>query len=244
MPVGYRANLAAAGESDVRLAKRLQDNAGQLTTLSLDAAVSHMPRLQVSLKGRNGNWHFLQNGCRERDCSLQLALFFCSATLGAGKLRKRLHSCILGLFHIERYHHGKSKSRVGTECLWVMRWPVVEERCRANIVAAQAPMVSTGDVEPAAIVTQLRQALGKVDELSNERAGLEEALKVEKNRDNILPRIMASSGGYDALFKEEIRKYDKLKVSYSTVKAAPVPGGAVHDLTPWNRALPSSFLAG
>lgn len=73
-------------------------------------------------------------------------------------------------------------------------------------------MVSTGEVEPAAIVTKLRQALAAITDLSNERAGLEEALKVEKNRDNILPRIMSSSGSYDSLFREEIRKYDKLKV--------------------------------
>ena len=73
-------------------------------------------------------------------------------------------------------------------------------------------MLSTGEVEPAAIVAKLRQALTAVNDLSSERAALEEALKVEKNRDNILPRIMASSGNYDALFREEIRKYDKLKV--------------------------------
>ena len=79
-------------------------------------------------------------------------------------------------------------------------------------VPRQAPMVSTGDIEPAAIVTKLRQALSATTDLSNERAGLEEALKVEKNRDNILPRIMSSSGNYDGLFREEMRKYDKLKV--------------------------------
>ena len=73
-------------------------------------------------------------------------------------------------------------------------------------------MVSTGEVEPAVVVTKLRQALSSINELSAERASLEEALKVEKNRDNILPRIMSISGNYDALFREEIAKYDKLKV--------------------------------
>ena len=72
-------------------------------------------------------------------------------------------------------------------------------------------MVSTGEVEPAQVVTRLRQALTSIDELSAERASLEEALKIEKNRDNILPRIMSISGNYDALFREEIAKYDKLK---------------------------------
>lgn len=35
--------------------------------------------------------------------------------------------------------------------------------------------------------------------------------QVEKNKDNILPRIMAISGSYDKLFAEELRKYDPLK---------------------------------
>ena len=36
--------------------------------------------------------------------------------------------------------------------------------------------------------------------------------QVEKNKDNILPRVMAVSGSYDKLFAEELRKYDPLKV--------------------------------
>ncbi len=73
-------------------------------------------------------------------------------------------------------------------------------------------MVNTGNEEPAQIVTKLRQALDAVHRLSGERAALEEALKVEKNKDNILPRIMAVSGSYDKLFAEELKKYDSLKV--------------------------------
>lgn len=76
----------------------------------------------------------------------------------------------------------------------------------------QAPMVNVGSDEPAQIVTKLRQALDAVNRLSAERAALEEALKVEKNKDNILPRIMAVSGSYDRLFAEELKKYDPLKV--------------------------------
>ena len=37
-------------------------------------------------------------------------------------------------------------------------------------------------------------------------------VQVEKNKDNILPRIMAVSGSYDKLFAEELKKYDPLKV--------------------------------
>ncbi|KAK9909798.1 hypothetical protein WJX75_007558 [Coccomyxa subellipsoidea] len=117
---GYKANLAAAGESDGRLEARLAQSTSSFSALSLDNAVAAMPRLQ-------------------------------------------------------------------------------------------APMVSTGSEEPATIVTKLRQALDAIGRLSSERAALEEALKVEKNKDNILPRIMAVSGSYDKLFAEELKKYEPLK---------------------------------
>lgn len=81
-----------------------------------------------------------------------------------------------------------------------------------QVILMQAPMVNTGSEEPAQIVTKLRQALDAVNRLSSERAALEEALKVEKNKDNILPRIMAVSGSYDRLFTEELKKYEPLKV--------------------------------
>lgn len=73
-------------------------------------------------------------------------------------------------------------------------------------------MVSVGDEEPAMVVANLRKALAEIDELSAERASIEEALKEERNRDNILPKLMASSGRSDNIFVEEIKKYDELKV--------------------------------
>ncbi len=42
---------------------------------------------------------------------------------------------------------------------------------------------------------------------------------MEKNKDNILPRIMAISGSYDRLFAEELRKYDPLKAQVPTASA-------------------------
>ena len=45
-------------------------------------------------------------------------------------------------------------------------------------VPDQAPMVSVGSEEAAAVVTKLRQALAAADRLASERAALEEALKV------------------------------------------------------------------
>lgn len=56
---------------------------------------------------------------------------------------------------------------------------------------------------------------------SNEERGLSifilsvHFVQVEKNKDNILPRIMAISGSYDRLFAEELKKYDPLKVILS-----------------------------
>ena len=44
---GYKANLAAAGESDARLEARLAQSQQSFTALSLDHAVAAMPRLQV-----------------------------------------------------------------------------------------------------------------------------------------------------------------------------------------------------
>ena len=44
---GYNANLDAAGQSDARLALRLEENNSAFAGLSIDAAVSQMPRLQV-----------------------------------------------------------------------------------------------------------------------------------------------------------------------------------------------------
>ena len=86
-------------------------------------------------------------------------------------------------------------------------------------------MVNVGSDEPAQIVTKLRQALDAVNRLSAERAALEEALKVEKNKDNILPRIMAVSGSYDRLFAEELKKYEPLKVNISPLTNKPYKTG-------------------
>ena len=39
-----------------------------------------------------------------------------------------------------------------------------------------------------------------------------QALKDEKGRDNILPRLMATSDSSDLLFQEELQKYEPFKV--------------------------------
>lgn len=48
---------------------------------------------------------------------------------------------------------------------------------------------------------------------------------MEKNRDNILPRIMASSEGHTSLFERELSKYDGLKGAGLLVTLLPVEVG-------------------
>jgi len=47
-----------------------------------------------------------------------------------------------------------------------------------RVVYLQAPMVAVGDADPGVVVATLRQALEALSRLSNERAALEEALRV------------------------------------------------------------------
>jgi len=129
---GYRANLAAAAESDARLAGRLRDNAAGFGDLTPSGAAAALPRLAP-------------------------------------------------------------------------------------------PLVTVAGEDPAASLARLRAAVAAVDGLGAERAALEDALKVERNRDNPLPRMLSAGGGggapgssgsgpaaLDALFKEELAKYDPL----------------------------------
>ena len=85
-------------------------------------------------------------------------------------------------------------------------------------------MVSVEDEEPAMVVASLRKALAEIDELSAERASIEEALKEERNRDNILPKLMASSGRSDNIFTDELKKYDELKVGSKSSAASILTG--------------------
>ena len=71
------------------------------------------------------------------------------------------------------------------------------------------------------VVANLRKALAEMNELSAERASIEEALKEERNKDNILPKLMASSGRSDSIFTEELKKYDELKVSHTSQLTCP-----------------------
>lgn len=61
-----------------------------------------------------------------------------------------------------------------------------------------------------AIVGALKQSLRQLEMLGSERAGLEDMLKEMKRKDDILPKLMATSGSYEDLFKKELGKYDPI----------------------------------
>ncbi|KAF5836068.1 ALIX V-shaped domain binding to HIV-domain-containing protein [Dunaliella salina] len=75
----------------------------------------------------------------------------------------------------------------------------------------QAPMVTTGDEDPAIVVASLRRDLEALQALASERSGIEEALNDLKSKDNILPKIMSvNQQAHDSLFASELKKYDVL----------------------------------
>eukprot|EP00198_Chlamydomonas_reinhardtii_P012800 XP_001702137.1 programmed cell death protein 6-interacting protein [Chlamydomonas reinhardtii] len=122
------------------------------------------------------------------------------------------------------------------------------EAAAAQMPRLQAPMVSTGPEDPVAVVAGLRRNLDALQSLANERGGMEEALKELKNRDNILQKVMATNPtNHDALFREEIKKYDSLVADVDKNLAAQdallaATGGAnasfrtLFDVTGWRSA--------
>jgi hypothetical protein len=60
------------------------------------------------------------------------------------------------------------------------------------------------------VAQRLKQLLADLEHTSEERMSLEDALKETKNADNILPKMM-SCADHEALFVEELAKYDPIK---------------------------------
>ena len=52
--------------------------------------------------------------------------------------------------------------------------------------------MSVGPVDAAVLVASLRRNLESLQSLAGERGAMEEAVKEEKKRDNILPKLMAT----------------------------------------------------
>ena len=54
-------------------------------------------------------------------------------------------------------------------------------------------------------------SVDQLSAMSEERAGLEESLKEMKNKDNLLPKLVATGvGSHEELFKMELLKYNEL----------------------------------
>ncbi|KAJ4825181.1 bck1-like resistance to osmotic shock [Turnera subulata] len=66
------------------------------------------------------------------------------------------------------------------------------------------------DANEDAIVGALKQSLRQLETLGAQRAGLEDMLKEMKRKDDILPKLMTSTGSYEDLFRKEIGKYDHI----------------------------------
>jgi programmed cell death 6-interacting protein len=66
------------------------------------------------------------------------------------------------------------------------------------------------DANEDAIVGALKQSLRQLETLGAQRAGLEDMLKEMKRKDDILPKLMTSTGSYEDLFRKEISKYDHI----------------------------------
>ena len=60
------------------------------------------------------------------------------------------------------------------------------------------------------IVGSLKQILRQLETLGAQRTSLEDMLKETKRKDDILPKLMTSTGSYEDLFKKEIAKYDHI----------------------------------
>ncbi|KAJ1382915.1 BRO1 domain [Sesbania bispinosa] len=61
-----------------------------------------------------------------------------------------------------------------------------------------------------AVVGSLKQSLRQLETLGAQRAGLEDMLKEMKRKDDILPKLMTSTGSYEDLFKKEVAKYNHI----------------------------------
>ncbi|KAG2321340.1 hypothetical protein Bca52824_014553 [Brassica carinata] len=79
----------------------------------------------------------------------------------------------------------------------------------AAVPTLARPMMSLDATEDA-IVGNLKQSLRQLENLGAQRAGLEDMLKEMKRKDDILPKLMTSTGSYEDMFRKEISKYDHI----------------------------------
>ncbi|XP_061365022.1 vacuolar-sorting protein BRO1 [Gastrolobium bilobum] len=87
---------------------------------------------------------------------------------------------------------------------------ILDARPIESALPTLARPIMSLDQNEDAIVGSLKQSLRQLETLGAQRAGLEDMLKEMKRKDDILPKLMTSTGSYEDLFKKEIAKYDHI----------------------------------
>ncbi|PSS19317.1 ALG-2 interacting protein like [Actinidia chinensis var. chinensis] len=87
---------------------------------------------------------------------------------------------------------------------------ILDRRPIESTLPTLARPIMSLDANEDAIVGALKQSLRQLETLGTQRAGLEDMLKEMKRKDDILPKLMASTGSYEDLFRKEITKYDNI----------------------------------
>ncbi|KAK8968892.1 hypothetical protein KSP40_PGU020005 [Platanthera guangdongensis] len=88
---------------------------------------------------------------------------------------------------------------------------ILEHRPIESALPSFARPIMSLDGNEDAIVGSLKQSLRQLENLGAQRAGLEDMLKEMKRKDDILPKLLATSGSHEDLFKKEIAKYDSIR---------------------------------
>ncbi|WOL09841.1 ALG-2 interacting protein X [Canna indica] len=87
---------------------------------------------------------------------------------------------------------------------------ILDRRPIESALPSLARPIMSLDGNEDALVGALKQSLRQLENLGAQRASLEDMLKEMKRKDDILPKLMASTGSQDDLFKKEIAKYDQI----------------------------------
>ncbi|KAI4313849.1 hypothetical protein L6164_026796 [Bauhinia variegata] len=87
---------------------------------------------------------------------------------------------------------------------------ILDRRPIESALPSLARPIMSLDANEDAIVGSLKQSLRQLETLGAQRAGLEDMLKDMKRKDDILPKLMTSTGSHEDLFKKEIAKYDHI----------------------------------
>ncbi|KAJ8770052.1 hypothetical protein K2173_010040 [Erythroxylum novogranatense] len=87
---------------------------------------------------------------------------------------------------------------------------ILDRRPIESALPTLARPIMSLDANEDAIVGGLKQNLRQLETLGAQRAGLEDMLKEMKRKDDILPKLMTSTGSYEDLFRKELAKYDHI----------------------------------